>query len=79
MDLFHSRKFLGLPSNFLTMLEIPCVLALELHLLTLPVNFEKPAQQDLFALEVEVDPELMAVVELMPDHRPFLINLKLKH
>ena len=51
------------------------LLALELHLLTLPVNFEKPAQQDL--LEVEVDPELMAVVEFVPDSRPFLINLKL--
>ena len=47
------------------------LLALELHLLTLPVNFEKPAQQDLLALEVEVGPKLMAVVELVPDHRPF--------
>ena len=47
------------------------LLVLELHLLTLPVNFEKPAQQDLLALEVEVDPELKAVVELVPDHGPF--------
>ena len=47
------------------------LLALELHLLTLSVNFEKPAQQDLLALEVEADPELMAVVELVPNHRPF--------
>ena len=44
------------------------LLSLELHFLTLPVNFEK---QDLLALEVKVDPELMAVVELVPDHRPF--------
>ena len=47
------------------------LLVLELHLLTLPVNFGKPAQQDLLALEVEDDPELKAVVELVPDHRPF--------
>ena len=51
------------------------LLALGLHLLILPVNFEKPAQQDL--LEVEFDPEIMAVIELVPDHRPFLINFKL--
>ena len=50
------------------------LLSLELHLLTLLLNFEKPAQQDLLALEAEVDPELMTVVELVPDHRPFLIN-----
>ena len=53
------------------------LLAPELHLLTLPVNFEKPAQQDL--LEVEVDPELIAVVELVPDHRLFLINFKVSY
>ena len=51
------------------------LLALELHLLTLFVNFEKPAQQDL----LEVDPELMALVELVPDHRPFLINFKVSY
>ena len=45
------------------------LLALELHLLTLPLNFEKLAHQDL--LEVEVDPELVAVVKLVPDQWPF--------
>ena len=47
------------------------LLALELHLLTLNLNFENPAQQDLLPLKVGVDPELMAVVELVPDYRPF--------
>ena len=53
------------------MLEIPCAVSAWVTF----GNFEKPARHDLLAHEVEAYPELVVVIEPVPDHRPFLKSI----